>query len=101
MTSHTGKRLGPQRLAPSAARCRGLVIWGETFDATTAGGDRVGWIAIIVALLWLAPLCLLLLGGVGCALSRTLRHRLTRELLGDSGNAKIDVTIRHDNVDNQ
>ena len=42
------------------------------------------WLVLIVALFWLAPLTLVLIGGVGCAISHVFRTKLMWEFFGDS-----------------
>jgi hypothetical protein len=41
------------------------------------------WLVLVIALFWLAPLTLALIGGIGCAVSPGLRIKLMRELFGD------------------
>jgi hypothetical protein len=41
------------------------------------------WLALIVALFWLVPLAVVLIGGLGCAVSQVFRTKLMGELLGE------------------
>jgi hypothetical protein len=50
------------------------------------------WLVLVVALFWLVPIAVVLLGGHGCAASQVFRTKLLGELFGDPATLYFEPT---------
>ena len=50
------------------------------------------WLVLIIALFWLVPLSVALIGGLGCAVSQVFRTKLLGELFGDPATLTFEPT---------